>query len=362
MPVKPIYNALPQYAFQIDMYWHLLSGNPNVVPVLEQNIDKLDWEEIASNKNAGHLLAKKIQETFNVIDNVLCDQVYNTIKIKKKKNKSQKQTLLENKPLFGSNKGVTRMMSRIWFNPGAVCIFEKWCEVNTLPSFWRGFGFITDGIHWWSICANRGAIRIIEKNMSRVNWQYLSENTAAIHILEQNLDKVDWYNLSANPAAIHILERNLDKVHWGQLSTNINAIHLLERNIRFIDWKYLSANPSAIRLLEQNINKIDWEMLSINPAAIRLIERNLDKIDWDALAWNPNALHILKRHKKLTIESLARHPDALQLLFKMDFGRMKRENAAFAEELAGYVFSSQRLNRLAEALGMELIDYVDFFE
>jgi hypothetical protein len=36
--------------------WCGLSGNPNVIHLLEENIDKINWYELSANPNAIHLL------------------------------------------------------------------------------------------------------------------------------------------------------------------------------------------------------------------------------------------------------------------------------------------------------------------
>ena len=38
------------------MNWDNLSGNPNAIHLLEQNMDKIDWVHLSGNPNAIHLL------------------------------------------------------------------------------------------------------------------------------------------------------------------------------------------------------------------------------------------------------------------------------------------------------------------
>jgi hypothetical protein len=72
--------------------------------------------------------------------------------------------------------------------------------------------------------------------------------------------------LSGNPNAIKLLEKNLNKIDWSILSSNPNAIKLLKKNPTKIDWLMLSGNPNAIELLEKNLNKINWDIISGNPS------------------------------------------------------------------------------------------------
>ena len=38
--------------------------------------------------------------------------------------------------------------------------------------------------------------------------------------MKKHYDKIDWENLSRNPSAIKLIERNLEKVNWDIVSTN----------------------------------------------------------------------------------------------------------------------------------------------
>jgi hypothetical protein len=42
--------------------WNTLSGNPNAVHVLEQNLDKVNWLFLSGNPNAVHLLEKNVKK------------------------------------------------------------------------------------------------------------------------------------------------------------------------------------------------------------------------------------------------------------------------------------------------------------
>jgi hypothetical protein len=54
----------PRYTFQhldkVDWYWWRMSTNPNVIPILETHMDKVDWGWLSSNPNAIHLLVKNL--------------------------------------------------------------------------------------------------------------------------------------------------------------------------------------------------------------------------------------------------------------------------------------------------------------
>jgi len=139
---------------------------------------------------------------------------------------------------------------------------------------------------WDCLSCNPAAISFLEANLHNVNWDYFSGNKAAMHLLNKNLNKINWTFLSKNPAAIFLLEKYPYNIDWTFLSMNPAAIHLLEKNLNKIDWSCLSLNPAAIHLLEKNLNKIDWSNLCLNPSAMKLLEENQEKIDWSILSGN----------------------------------------------------------------------------
>jgi hypothetical protein len=120
--------------------WDDLSANPNAIPLLEKNPEKINWEKLCTNPNAIHLLEKNLDK----ID---------------------------------------------WFelstNPNAIYLLEQ----NQKK------------IDWGFLSMNKNAVYLFEKNMDRINWYYLVQNTGAMDFLEKHKEKIiDWDALSTNPA------------------------------------------------------------------------------------------------------------------------------------------------------------------
>ena len=233
-----------------------------------------------------------------------------------------------------------------WYN------FSSWSSLCANPHAMRIINKNLDKVDWNILSANPSAIYILEKNLDKVNWFFLSSNLNAIHILEQNLDKVDWMGLSANPNAIHLLEQNLDKVVWTVLSTNPNAIHILEQNLDKVDWRPISGNINAIHIIEQNLDKVDWCILSGNPNAIHILENNLHKVNWSILSTNKNAIHILKQNIiKIDMNFFVGN----QGIFTCDYAKMKEriELNGFKEELVLKVFHPRRLMSICNEYNIE---------
>jgi hypothetical protein len=123
--------------------------NPNAIPIVEKNLDKINWEMLSMNPNAIPILEKNLDKiNWNYLS----------------------------------------------MNPNAIHILEK----------------NLDKINWWNLSINPNAIHLLEQNPDKIDWWNLSTNPNAIHLLEQNPDKIDWRYLSMNPNAIHLLYK-LDK-------------------------------------------------------------------------------------------------------------------------------------------------------
>ena len=250
----------------------IFSKNPNAIKLIEQNIDNINWIELALNPNAIHLLE---QSKHLELDNY-------------------------NYPFW----------INLCQNPNAIHLLKKH----------------TNKINWCELCRNSNpeAIPLLEKNLDKldiVSMSALSSNPVAIHLLECNQDYIELSDLLLNPNASHLIEQNLDKLclyYWGILCQNPNAVYLLEQNLDKIDFESLSSNPNAIHLLEKNLDKVDFKNLSGNPNAINLLEQNLDKIDWEIFSGNPSIFEIdyqvlRKRIQPFQEELIQKcfHPDRL---------------------------------------------------
>jgi hypothetical protein len=54
-------NAIPILEKNLDkVNWAVLSSNQNAIPILEKNLDKVDWDILSSNPNAIHILEKNL--------------------------------------------------------------------------------------------------------------------------------------------------------------------------------------------------------------------------------------------------------------------------------------------------------------
>ena len=99
-----------------------LSTNPNAIYLLEQNMDKINWDYLSANLNAIHLLEQNIDKI---------------------------------------------RWNWLSFNPNAIHLLEQ----------------NVDKINWAMLSGNPNAIHLLEQNIDKIDWIRLSANPNAIHLL-----------------------------------------------------------------------------------------------------------------------------------------------------------------------------------
>ena len=269
--------------------WEKLVLNQNAIPMIEQNLDKLDrecWRGLSKNPYAIHILEKNLAKVF---------------------------------------------WAELSMNPNAIYILEKYPHKAHLPSLLK----------------NRNAIHMIEKNldmiMDKIDNACISSITSIsfldsvhIRIIENHVDKLDsycWARLSMNPNAIYILEKYSHKLD------NISLMGVCA-----------IPNPCIIPMLEKNIDKLSlscWLYLSENPCAIPILEKNLDKVNWHSLSRNPNAPHILEKYrdkivwKNINLDVLAmNHP-----FCEIDYDAIRERCSLYKEELMQVALHPSRIKK-----------------
>ena len=284
--------------------WEKIVLRTNAIPIIEQNLDKLDrecWRGLSKNPYAIHILEQNLDKVF---------------------------------------------WAELSSNPNALPILEKY----------------PDKVHLPLLLENKNAIHMIEQNidifMGKIDNACISSITSIpfldsvhIRIIENHVDKLDsycWARLSKNPLAIPILEKYSHKLDNISLM-GVCSIH----------------NPCIIPMLEKNIDKLSlscWLYLSGNPCAIPILEKNLDKVNWHALAANPNAPHILEKHrdkidwKKINLDVLAmNHP-----FCEIDYHAIRERCSIYKEELFAIALHPSRIEQyLAQGISIgELDNYI----
>ena len=202
--------------------WSNLSANPNAIHLLEDNLDKVDWTNLSRNRNAIHILVKN---PLKIDWNILAENTNpNAIPLLEKN--LNKLNELGWKNLFANpnaipflEKNLEKIMEKVdWkalsANPNAINLLEKNMK----------------NVNWSSLSANPNAIHLLENNMDKVDWEMFCLNPNAIPIVERNMlhlveskmitfddgfscpykkYKLPWFSLCKNPNALHILEQDI---------------------------------------------------------------------------------------------------------------------------------------------------------
>jgi len=142
--------------------WHLICRNPNAIPLIEINFNKIDWKSLCYNKNAVRILEHHI------------DKIY--------------------WPALEHNINATHLIEYLIKN-----------DLNWL-----------NRVDWYFLSGNSGAVHLLEQYYDYINWRSICHNKNAIHIIEQNLDKIDLIDLVYNPNATHLLV----KLDYEQMKKN----------------------------------------------------------------------------------------------------------------------------------------------
>lgn len=199
-------------------------------------------------------------------------------------------------------------------------------------------------------------LKLLEKNLVKINWDELSCNIDAIDILEKNINNINWDKLSSNYNAIDILKNNMDKINWDELSLNKNAIELLKKNPNKINWKNISLNIKAIDIIEKNLDKICFEYLSLNPEAIHILKLNIDKINWDILSLNPKGLEILINYTDNINWELISISESI---FKLNYDIMTKNFEFITEEIIAGALHPKRIVRLMYEYNFDIEEWFD---
>jgi len=351
-----------------------LAENPNAVDYLEDilefrdyrvfneyDIQKINniqknrtfWNRLASNENATRIIEKKINECYDVINNIYLEEnVEGENNWDKENDWDDIYLFWENIAKHSKNIDLLRRIiqeGRINIDFWYYLCNNKNSEIIPLLEQKIKSGFYLDkqfeNKFWCSLARNKNPdiIPLLEKKIQEntVNnslnisfWLSLATNENAVHLL-LNYNKLTpqfWHSLAVNPNNEMIL-RIQEKIQnneitnrliWDSIAFNTNSmiIPFLEK---FIDtkkctdtfWLNLATNPNPdiLLLLEKKIhdsngelynNKYFWINLSKNPNAIDIIEKNIvelldseEKIItshfWTNIARNPNGIPLLKQ-------------------------------------------------------------------
>lgn len=313
------------------MYYHKLR------PFFFKNIHKINWQYLAKNPNAVHLIEGAIRVSkYDKLDAYYLSQNTNAINIILDKPELIHWNCLSSNtsahPIFEKYKDQITLNLAIWSQQRVnvkinkrvnLCTYISDGHIINWDMFYQNpaaidilYPYISQLIRsrnlvnkqeFSKVSANPSAIRLLNQYPQIIDFEYLSGNPNARNLLVSNLDKVCWHRMSENPSMIDVLKENLDKICKIQLSRNINAVHILEQHQELIHWPSLSYNSNAIKLLSQNLDKVDNDLLTLNSGAVEILENNPKKINWNLVWANPSIFECGHRDKvKQEIDEIER--------------------------------------------------------
>lgn len=284
----------------LDSYvdWYELGYNPNAIHIIEKNMHKITFTTLASNPNAIDIIDKYIDG--HIFDDVsdendfwedLCENP-NAYKILKKNiNKINWEAL-------ALNKNINNIFTNLMIDKNNLIrnYLNNLDDMSDIDISFLKFNFDED-IFIKSLSSNPYAISLIEKNLNKICFNKLSSNSNAIHIILKN--EINWHSLSLNLNAIDLIDEQITnglthtepepKLPLPPFGNSYSPQMLI---LRAICWDNLSLNIKAVSILKKNINKINWDKLSSNINAILILEKNLDQVNWSKLSLNLNAVRI----------------------------------------------------------------------
>jgi len=320
---NPVYKLLDWIDIN-KLYWDGLSRNPNAINLLKNNLDKVRLTWLLENPNVLDIIdlidAALLEKCLNRFSKSGSNRLFRNINVIK---------LLKNYPdkidwcSLSSNPDAIQLLKtkypdKIDWNCLSLNINIEAIELlkqNPKKIDWRQL----------SLNPNSEALKLLKENPKKISWRILSDNSnpeaidllktypvhktlvyddlamnvsdRAIELLIENIDKLTdlgWHALSynTNSKAIQLLKNNLDKIddECRDLSYNKNPdmMDLLKENQHLIFWNEISDNPNIFQLdyeqMKKNFEPLAKEIIEVSchPERIgRLMKQyNLDFEDW----------------------------------------------------------------------------------
>lgn len=267
---------------------------------------------------------------------------------------------------------------------------------------------LTDKINWQSLSSDPDAIELLEKNQNYINWNTICYNRSAKFIINKNkykisdkkkieneiIDPHDIFKRDAEEQylkynrpvdsdeqsnAVFITKRELlnykaessdgesiDSIFKSSSSTtedidNTYVALRYDNSSEDFEWMRISRNSKDINFLEQNLDKIHWYALSRNPNGIELLEKHTDKINWDELSKNTKAMHLLKKNQdesrrdgsvcKINWCYISQNPS----IFELNYDFIKKRMSIIKEELISKAMHPKRIQLWLES-GIDIED------
>lgn len=220
-----------------------------------------------------------------------------------------------------------------------------------------------DKIHWCMSSFNRSPdmLPLWQANLDKLDWLILSHNSnpSAVLLLLEHPDKinVDLFSENNHDDAVEwLITKHPDKINGGFMSANTNdrAITWMQEHPDKIDWRIMSGNKNerAIRwMLQEHPDKIDWAWVAPNVLSKILTSSNdADKISslpldcWTSLSSLPEAMPLLETTDPQNLDWYYLLSKNTAILV-YDYSAMTSRCSIYREELIQRMFHPRNITR-----------------
>jgi hypothetical protein len=356
--------------------FNALSFNSNAVSLLQENMSRINWQNLSANPNGIELIENnwgtvygiQLREqtrseiiwnlilnlnSMNLISNHFNDILSYTKRLDITLQNRYINYLFERPDIMILlNNNFTDVMefiplpeynNTIFSNTYAFDALLDLVYKKTLPMNWSALSLNTNG----------KATKLLEQNIDKIDWDLLSENSRAVYLLEKYPEKINLIGLLSNPNGFSILDKYWDSrykeivltkentIYIDTLIDNYNCVDFIDKHweefksvINYLQFFRLQNNINIIPFLEKHWNdikqNISWNLIANNPYAVQFIKKHWEDVNkdiyfWDMLCYNPNAIDILAENSNMILRrssylnSLYKNP----AIFKLDTIQMK---------------------------------------
>lgn len=322
--------TLPEWIKLENLHLSELSLNENAIDLLKQNLNEVNWVNLAKNFNGFEIFKDNIDKldtcwkTFcentpeikylrqnidsigeydlysnQYVGNFICEWYSAT-----KSNHPENKRLIAYYLLTQKNIYFHSVLNRYVHSEEELKDYLNCCSLGVLELF-----KIPCSNHLIDVCFPG----IYDKTLNEQQLYHTQHCMDCYHIDScmyctnlKYIENVLIYVVLGKGGLIHQFDGNL-KSFWNSISFNVVALPLIEKYLSKMDkrnlkalFEAISSKPHAISFLERYPDMINFQELSKNPFAIHIIKNNLDKISMKNLSQNPYIFeydyHAMKVH------------------------------------------------------------------
>lgn len=264
-------------------------------------------------------------------------------------------------------------------------------DLSSFPDAINSNNITTDVTDFWNQIAtvqHPKAMELIKNNIEYVNkldnidiehiiWRSLSENPCAISLINTFPQHVDYAYILGNPnkEIVNFLMENFEKIDWNELGELSEFIYLENNEPRDIScicrWifpeqnRYFEKNNERFSERSLHENLYEYEGVIVRKNLQQLYNRGVRHEKMEKFLFETNTIDFVRNNIDFFDPfSVYYWNDCMirAIFYKLDYENMKKNNADFSAELAGYVFNPHRISRLSEIYNVDFIDILNSWD